>query len=188
MYTYEELSRFVEICQRCPLATTRRRAVMGKGDQNASVMFVAEAPGSCEDRDGVPFTGRSGELLDRLLHEAGMNREEIYITNIVKCHPPGNRDPQPEEQEQCMPYLKYETLLLRPRIIVCLGRIAAQRLIRQDYRITKEHGIFLYRKNTYLTAVYHPSAVLRDMNKWGETVKDFRAVKEKRDALSESYV
>ena len=183
MYTYEELREFVVNCQRCPLASTRRRAVMGKGDPKAPVMFVAEAPGNHEDMDGVPFTGRSGELLDQLLSGAGMSREEIYLTNVVKCHPPGNRDPKPEEQEQCMPYLKYETWLVKPRIIVCLGRIAAQRIIRPDYRITREHGAFVYRKNTYLTAVYHPSAVLRDMGKWEETLRDFRAIREKRDEL-----
>lgn len=157
----------------------------GKGDPKAPVMFVAEAPGNHEDMDGVPFTGRSGELLDQLLSGAGMSREEIYLTNVVKCHPPGNRDPKPEEQEQCMPYLKYETWLVKPKIIVCLGRIAAQRIIRPDYRITREHGTFVYRKNTYLTAVYHPSAVLRDMGKWEETLRDFRAIREKRDELAE---
>lgn len=183
MYTYEELKQFVEGCSHCPLSRTRNRAVMGKGNLQALVMFVAEAPGNCEDRDGIPFTGKSGELLDRLLQEAGMSREEIYLTNVVKCHPPGNRDPQAEEQEACIRYLKYETLLLQPRIIVCLGRIAAQRIIRPDFRITREHGTFLFRKNTYLTAVYHPSALLRDESKLPETIADFRAIRQKRDEL-----
>lgn len=179
MYTYDELKHFVDNCRRCPLAATRNRSVMGKGNLQTGILFVAEAPGYNEDRDGVPFTGKSGELFDRLLHDAGMSREEVYITNVVKCHPPGNRDPKPEEQDACIPYLKYETLLLRPQIIVCLGRIAAQRIIRPDYRITREHGTFLYRKNTYLTAVYHPSAVLRDETKLEETQADFRAIREK---------
>lgn len=103
-----------------------------------------------------PLPAGPGNMLDQLLSEAGMSREEIYLTNVVKCHPPGNRDPKPEEQEQCMPYLKYETWLVKPRIIVCLGRIAAQRIIRPDYRITREHGTFVYRKSTYLTAVTIP--------------------------------
>lgn len=183
MYTYEELKQFVESCSHCSLFRTRNRAVMGKGNLQASVMFVAEAPGNCEDRDGIPFTGKSGELLDRLLQEAGMSREEIYLTNVVKCHPPGNRDPKTEEQEACIRYLKYETLLLQPRIIVCLGRIAAQRIIRPDFRITREHGTFLFRKNTYLTAVYHPSALLRDESKLPETIADFQAIRQKRDEL-----
>ena len=183
MYTYEELKKYVESCMRCPLSQTRNKAVMGRGSLKSQVLFIAEAPGQNEDRDGIPFTGRSGELLDRLLAEAGMSRGEIYLTNIVKCHPERNRDPKPEEQEACMPYLKYETWLLRPRIIACLGRIAAQRIIRPDYRITREHGTFIYRKNTWLTAVYHPSALLRDETKIPETIADLRAIQKKLEEL-----
>lgn len=184
MYTYEELKDFVDHCHRCPLCQTRNHSVMGKGNLHGQILFIAEAPGYNEDRDGIPFTGKSGELFDRLLQEIGMKREEIYLTNIVKCHPPGNRDPFPEEQEACIPYLKYETALLRPKIIVCLGRIAAQRIIRPDYRITKEHGMFLERKNTWLTAVYHPSAVLRDETKLPQMQEDFRKIRELLEQLS----
>ena len=152
---------------------------MGRGSPRSPVLFIAEGPGRNEDRDGIPFTGQSGQVFDRLLGEIGMTREDVYITNIVKCHPPGNRDPKPEEQEACIPYLKYETLLLRPKMIVCLGRVAAQRIIRPDFRITREHGSFLLRKGVWLTAVYHPSAILRDDTKYPETAADFRAIKEK---------
>ena len=176
MYTYEELKQFVDNCTHCPLSQTRNKAVMGRGSLQAGILFIAEAPGRNEDRDGIPFTGKSGELFDELLAGAGMTREEIYLTNVVKCHPPGNRDPRPEEQEACMRYLKYETFLLQPKIIVCLGRIAAQRIIRPDYRITREHGKFLVRKNVWLTAVYHPSAILRDETKRAETEADYRAI------------
>lgn len=179
MYTYEELKNFVDHCGRCPLARTRNRAVMGRGSLRSPVLFIAEGPGRNEDRDGIPFTGQSGQVFDRLLGEIGMTREDVYITNIVKCHPPGNRDPKPEEQEACIPYLKYETLLLRPKMIVCLGRVAAQRIIQPDFRITREHGSFLLRKGVWLTAVYHPSAILRDDTKYPETAADFRAIKEK---------
>lgn len=179
MYTYEELKNFVDHCGRCPLAQTRNRAVMGRGSLRSPVLFIAEGPGRNEDRDGIPFTGQSGQMFDRLLGEIGMTREDVYITNIVKCHPPGNRDPKPEEQEACISYLKYETLLLRPKMIVCLGRVAAQRIIRPDFRITREHGSFLLRKGVWLTAVYHPSAILRDDTKYPETAADFRAIKEK---------
>lgn len=179
MYTYEELKNFVDHCGRCPLAQTRNRAVMGRGSLRSPVLFIAEGPGRNEDRDGIPFTGQSGQVFDRLLGEIGMTREDVYITNIVKCHPPGNRDPKPEEQEACIPYLKYETLLLRPKMIVCLGRVAAQRIIRPDFCITREHGSFLLRKGVWLTAVYHPSAILRDDTKYPETAADFRAIKEK---------
>ena len=183
MYSYGELKDFVDHCGRCPLSRTRNRAVMGKGNLHSPVLFIAEAPGRNEDRDGIPFTGRSGELFDRLLGEIGMNREEIYLTNIVKCHPPGNRDPEREEQEACMPYLKYETALIRPRIMVCLGRIAACRVIRPDFRITREHGQWTERKGFFLTGVDHPSALLRDPSKMAETKEDFQRIREKLDTF-----
>lgn len=129
------------------------------------------------DRDSI--YRRSGQIFDQMLSAAGMSREEIYLTNIVKCRPPGNRDPLAQEQEACMPYLKYETLLIRPEMIICLGRIAAQRIIRPEFRITREHGTFLKRKDVWLTAVYHPSAVLRDPSKYDETVRDLIAAKKK---------
>lgn len=179
MYTYDELKSFAENCSRCQLAGTRRKAVMGRGSLDADIMFVAEAPGTSEDRDGVPFTGPSGQVFDQLLAHIGMTREDIYLTNILKCHPPGNRDPLPEEQDACIPYLKYETLLIRPKMIVCLGRIAAQRIISPDYRITRQHGTFVYRKNTWLTAVYHPSAILRDPQKMAEAQADFMEIRKK---------
>ncbi len=184
LYTYEELKEFVDHCTHCPLSQTRNRAVMGRGSLNSPILFIAEGPGRNEDRDGIPFTGRSGEVFDRLLTGIGMKREDIYITNIVKCHPPGNRDPFPAEQEACMPYLKYETLLLRPKIIVCLGRIAAQRIIRPDYRIMREHGTFLFRKNVWLTSCYHPSAILRDPSKFSETQNDFHTIYHKLQEYS----
>lgn len=183
MYSYEELKGFVDNCTRCPLAKTRNRAVMGRGSLKSKILFIAEAPGNNEDADGVPFTGRSGEIFDELLSQAGMNREDIYLTNVVKCHPPKNRDPRPEEQEACIPYLKYETYLIKPRIIVCLGRIAAQRIISPEYRISREHGMFRFRKDTWLTAVYHPSAILRDPMKMEETRHDFEKIMEKLHEL-----
>ncbi len=181
MYTYEELKCFVDRCRRCALSETRKHPVMGRGNLKSPVLFIAEAPGNNEDQDGIPFTGRSGVIFDRLLAGIGFKRDEIYVTNIVKCHPPGNRDPEAKEQEACIPYLKYETILIRPRMIVCLGRIAAQRIIRPDYRITREHGSFLLRKNVWLTAVYHPSAILRDESKMAEAEADFAAIREKLD-------
>lgn len=185
MYTYEELKNFVDNCLRCPLSDTRNKAVMGKGNLNSPIMFIAEAPGNSEDRDGIPFTGPSGKVLDDLLKSIELKRQDIYLTNIVKCHPPKNRNPLPQEQEACMDYLRYETFMIKPKIIVCLGRIAAQRIIRPDYRITRDHGTFLYRKNTWLTAVYHPSAILRVPLKLKETREDFRKIQEKYLKASE---
>lgn len=179
MYTYDELKTFVDNCRRCPLAETRNKAVMGQGNMASRILFVAEAPGSCENRDGRPFTGPSGQLFDMLLADIGMKREDIYLTNIVKCHPSANRNPSPEEQEACIAYLKYETYLIKPKIIVCLGRIAAQRIIEPNYKITRSHGTFLYRKGTWLTAVYHPSAILREHSKMAEAKADFKKILEK---------
>lgn len=179
MYTYEELTAFVSRCTRCPLCRTRQNPVMGRGNLKGEILFIAEAPGNSEDRDGIPFTGPSGKVLDELLADADMSRQDIYLTNVVKCHPPGNRDPRPEEQEACIVYLKHETILLRPKIIVCLGRVAAQRLIDPDYRITRQHGTWVERKGCFLTATYHPSALLRDPSKQEAGKRDFQIIREK---------
>lgn len=186
MYNWEEIENFVTNCQRCPLARTRNKAVMGRGNHQAEIMFIAEAPGAKEDVAGIPFVGPAGQLFDQLLKDCSLTREEIYITNILKCHPPGNRDPQEGEKEQCFPYLKYETFLLKPRIIVCLGRVAAQRIISPDFKITRQHGTWIYRKNCALTAVYHPSALLRDPSKLEMTKEDFRHIVEKRNEICRS--
>lgn len=153
---------------------------MGRGSRQAELMLIAEAPGGEEDRQGILFVGRSGEVLDRLLKDCGLTREEIYITNILKCHPPGNCDPREEEKAACFPYLKYETFLLKPRIIVCLGRVAAQRIISPDFKITRQHGTWTYRKNCALTATYHPSAIPRDPSKYEIVKEDFCEVLKKR--------
>lgn len=182
-YTWNDIERHVAVCTQCPLSRTRHLPVMGRGNRSADLMLIAEAPGGQEDRQGIPFVGSSGEILDRLLGDCGLTREEIYITNILKCHPPGNRDPKDEEKDACFPYLKYETFLLKPKIIVCLGRVAAQRIISPDFRITRQHGTWTYRKNCALTAVYHPSAILRDDSKYEITRDDFRKIAEKRKKL-----
>ena len=165
MYTWDEIEQHISNCTHCPLSRTRHLPVMGRGNREADIMLIAEAPGGQEDMEGIPFVGRSGQVLDELLRDCSLRREDIYITNILKCHPPGNRDPKEEEKEACFPYLKYETFLLKPKIIVCLGRVAAQRIISPDFKITKQHGSWTVRKNCAMTAVYHPSAILRDPSK-----------------------
>lgn len=179
-YTWNDIEQHVASCVQCPLNKTRHRPVMGRGSHQADIMLIAEAPGGQEDQQGIPFVGRSGEILDDLLRDCGLSRQEIYITNILKCHPPGNRDPKEEEKEACFPYLKYETFLLKPRIIVCLGRVAAQRIISPDFKITRQHGVWTYRKNCALTATYHPSAILRDPSKYEIVKADFHEIVKKR--------
>ena len=183
MYTWEELENFVNNCHQCPLSRTRQHAVMGRGDHHADIMFIAEAPGAREDEAGYPFVGPAGQLLDELLKSSSLNREEIYITNILKCHPPGNREPAEQEKTACFPFLKYETYLLKPKIIVCLGRVAAQRIISPDFKITKQHGTWIERKGCSLTAIYHPSALLRDPGKIDLTKRDLMEIAHKRAEL-----
>ena len=185
LYTWDELKYFVEHCNRCDLCRERRNPVMGRGDLNSRIMLIAEAPGRMEDEKGIPFVGRSGEILDELLKSVSLSRDEIYITNINKCHPPGNRDPEEAEQQACMPFLKYETALIRPKIMVCLGRIATRKVIAPGFRISREHGTWIERKGFFLTAVYHPSALLRDPSKVEETRRDFQEIKRKLEELSQ---
>ena len=186
MYTHQELETMILQCSRCPLSKSRKQPVIGRGSLKADIMFVAEAPGTQEDVQGIPFVGPAGRVLDILLASAGLTRQEIYITNIIKCHPPGNRDPKPEEQESCLPFLRAETALLKPPVIVCLGRIAAQKLIDPQFKITKQHGTWVYRKGYWITAVYHPSAILRDPSKLEETKKDFQSIIQKLQEIEDS--
>jgi len=146
-------------------------------------MFVGEAPGEKEDLSGIPFVGAAGKLLDKYLYAVDIPREEVYIANILKCRPPKNRDPKPEEQDMCIEYLREQTRLIRPKMIVCLGRIAAMRLIRPNYRITAEHGQFVEKGGFLMTAVYHPALLLRDPRKKEDMLKDMQAIKEKLDGM-----
>lgn len=181
--TWEELENAARNCAACPLHATRTNCVFGVGNRHAKLMFVGEAPGEQEDLSGVPFVGRAGQLLDRYLEAVGIERDDVYIANILKCRPPQNRDPQPAEEDCCMPFLREQVRLIRPRMIVCLGRISAMRLIRPDYRITKEHGQWITKGGFEMTAVYHPSLLLRDPRKKEEMLVDMKAVKAHLDAL-----
>ena len=163
-------------CQKCGLAETRTNVVFGEGARDAEVMFIGEGPGEQEDRTGRPFVGRAGQLLDDMLAMIGLDRSRVYITNTVKCRPPRNRDPLNVEQDACLGWLRRQTALLRPKIIVCLGRIAAKELIREDFRITAEHGQWFERGGVQMTAIYHPSALLRDVSKRPETFEDLKSI------------
>ncbi len=176
--TWEELERECRECTLCSLSATRTNCVFGTGNRSARLMFVGEAPGEKEDLSGVPFVGAAGKLLDRYLEAVGIDRGDVYIANILKCRPPKNRDPEPDEQDKCMPYLREQVRLIRPEIIVCLGRISAMRLIKPDFRITAEHGQFVKKGNFTLTAVYHPAALLRDPRKKEDMYRDMLKIKE----------
>jgi len=152
-------------CTACGLCETRTNVVFGTGADNAEVMFIGEGPGENEDLTGEPFVGRGGKLLDKMLTAVDLDRHKnIYIANIVKCRPPKNRDPLPEEQEQCIKWLRKQFAILKPKIVVCLGRIAAAKIIKPDIKITKEHGIFFEKNGILMMAIYHPAALLRNPN------------------------
>lgn len=181
--TWEELYEDCAKCERCELHRTRNNCVFGVGDRNADIMFIGEAPGEREDLSGTPFVGRAGQLLDKYLLAVDLPRESVYIANILKCRPPKNRDPLPAEEDACMDYLREQVRLVKPRIIVCLGRIAAQRLISPDYRITREHGTWVQRGSFLITAVYHPALLLRDPRKKEEMLEDMKSIAAKLDEL-----
>lgn len=173
-----ELKQEISICRRCSLCQTRTNTVMGRGGEEAEILFIGEAPGADEDREGLPFVGAAGQLLNQYLDFIGLEEEDYYIANILKCRPPHNRDPLPEEEEACMPYLRRQVQILTPRILVCLGRIAAQRIISPDFRITRDHGKWFERGGTRIMATFHPSALLRDPSKKEAALTDFKMIAE----------
>ena len=181
MKTWEELYDECASCEKCELYKTRTNCVFGVGNKDADILFIGEAPGENEDLSGTPFVGRAGQLLDKFLFAVDIPRESVYIANILKCRPPKNRDPKPDEEDACMGYLREQVRLIKPKMIVCLGRIAAQRLISPTYRITKEHGQWVEKGNFLITAVYHPALLLRDPRKKEEMLEDMKAIKAKLD-------
>ena len=184
--TFDELEAACASCSACPLGATRTKSVFGTGNRDADLMFVGEAPGEREDLTGIPFVGAAVKLFDRYLEAVDIKREDVYIANILKCRPPKNRDPQPAEEDACIGFLREQVKLVRPKLIVCLGRISAMRLIKPDFKITKEHGVWFERGGFEMCAVYHPSALLRDPRKKEDMLVDMKAVKAKLDALTEN--
>ena len=184
MPDWNSLERACRECTACQLCQRRTNVVFGVGNRNADILFVGEGPGEQEDLQGEPFVGAAGKLLDDMLSIIDLDRKQCYIANIVKCRPPGNRDPLEEEQDACVGYLWDQIALIRPKIIVCLGRIAATRLIRPDFRITREHGTWIEQYGIWMTAIYHPSALLRDLTKRPETFVGLLSIRKKAKELS----
>ena len=184
MDTWESLQSACAVCQGCGLCQTRHNVVFGVGNPQAKLMLVGEGPGEQEDLQGVPFVGPAGKLLDDMLSIIDIDRTNCYIANIVKCRPPKNRDPKEEEQDACIGYLNRQIALVQPKVLVCLGRIAAMRLIDGNYRITRQHGEWVQRDGLWMTAIYHPSALLRDVSKRPETFDDLLSIREKLRELS----
>ena len=175
----QQLQEQCQRCHRCALADTRTNLVFGDGNPDAKIMLIGEGPGEQEDLQGIPFVGRAGLLLDQMLDIIGLDRSKYYICNIVKCRPPRNRDPLNIEQDSCIGWLEEQIRMIEPKIIICLGRIAACRLIRSDYKITKEHGRWEQHNGIWMTSIYHPSALLRDEMKRPETFDDLKSIQQK---------
>ena len=177
MDAWEKLNGECAGCFRCPLSETRHNVVFGDGNPRARVMLIGEGPGEQEDIRGLPFVGAAGKLLDSMLEMIDLDRSRVYIANTVKCRPPRNRDPQREETDACRDWLDRQIALIEPRIIVCLGRIAARELISEDFRITAQHGQWFDRDGIRYMATFHPSALLRDVSKRPEAFTDLRTLR-----------
>lgn len=186
---WEQLKKDCMGCDKCELGKTRTKLVFGVGNENAKVLFIGEGPGANEDLQGEPFVGRGGQLLDKFLAAVDLDRKKnIYIANMVKCRPPQNRDPLPAEQDMCIGWLREQTRLLKPKIIVCLGRISATRLISPDFKVTKQHGQFIEKNGTLMMGTFHPAALLRNPNQKPAALEDFVALREKiMEVCPETY-
>lgn len=182
---WEDLEQRCQNCKECSLCETRTNVVFGVGSRTAEILFVGEGPGKNEDEQGIPFVGKAGQLLDDMLAIIGLDRTQVYIANIVKCRPPQNRDPLSVEQDACIGYLREQVALIRPKLIVCLGRIAAMRLIREDFKITREHGQWFQKGSFSLMAMYHPAALLRDPVRRPEAFDDLMSLREKIHSVCE---
>lgn len=179
MDAWQELEQKCLHCTSCELCNGRHNVVFGVGNRNADIMLIGEGPGEQEDLQGEPFVGPAGKLLDDMLSIIDLDRTKVYIANIVKCRPPHNRDPQENEEQACIGYLRKQIQLIQPKMIICLGRIAARQIIYPEYRITREHGQWINRDGLWYTAIYHPSALLRDLSKRPETFEDLLYIRDK---------
>jgi len=179
-----ELKKECLSCENCSLCHTRTNVVFGDGNENAKIVLIGEAPGANEDLQGLPFVGRSGKLLDEMCESVGLSRKKnIYIANTVKCRPPENRDPTFEERRSCALWLKSQLEIMRPLIIVCVGRISAQEVIGKDFYISKQHGQFFRHGKMFLTAIYHPAAILRNINLKPDTLEDLKKIRKLAEEL-----
>lgn len=185
MYNLESIKRFCFNCKKCDLYKTRTNVVFGDGNENADLMFIGEGPGYNEDQTGIPFVGRAGKLLDKMLNAINLSRQDVYIANIVKCRPPNNRNPLKQESDICIDYLRWQVKLIKPSIIVCLGSVAAKNIIDPNFRLTANRGIWIKKGNVDIIASFHPAALLRDEKKKSPAWEDFKSIKSKYDELNQ---
>ena len=175
----EELEESIKNCTKCKLCKNRKNIVFGVGNINTKIMFIGEGPGADEDEQGIPFVGKAGQLMNKAFDVVGINRDEIYIANIVKCRPPNNRDPEPDEVASCIDYLRNQVMIIKPEIIVLLGRIALQNILGTEYKITASRGKWIEKKGILYMPTWHPAALLRDETKKIDFIEDLKQVVQK---------
>jgi len=186
MYTsFSQIKEDVACCEKCGLCASRKNTVFGEGNVHARIMFIGEGPGRDEDELGRPFVGLAGKLLDKMLASIEFTRNDVYIANILKCRPPGNRDPEPEEAAACIGYLRAQAGFIKPKIIVCLGRISTRYILGQDIRIMRDRGVWHEVKGFSIMPTYHPAALLRNEQLKKDAYKDLLAIKARYDELGE---
>ncbi|MBR6034406.1 MAG: uracil-DNA glycosylase [Clostridia bacterium] len=174
--TWEQLEAEVSKCKKCKLSENRTNTVLGVGNRQADIMFIGEGPGADEDREGVPFVGKAGKLMNQALIGLGINRDELYIANVVKCRPPGNRNPETDEANACIDYLRAQVMLVKPKIIVLLGSVALKNILGEEYGITTSRGKWIEKKGIMYIATWHPAALLRDEAKKIDFWNDLKEV------------
>ncbi len=180
---WEDLENSIKDCKKCKLCTNRTNIVFGCGNKQANIMFIGEGPGADEDMQGIPFVGRAGKLMNMAFDTLGIEREQVYIANIVKCRPPSNRDPENDESKACLDYLRNQVILVKPKIIVLLGRIALQNILGSEYKITASRGKWVQKRNIWYMTTWHPAALLRDETKKIDFIKDLKLVLDKAKDL-----
>ena len=182
--TLDELEIKCKNCTKCDLCEGRTNLVFGVGKKDADIMLIGEGPGENEDLQGQPFVGRSGQLLDKFLASVDLSRDKnVYIANMVKCRPPKNRDPKPEEQDMCINWLREQFKIIKPKIIVCVGRISAQKLIDKNFKVTQQHGEFIDKNGTLFMGTYNPAAIQRKPNNKEAAFGDWLALRDKINEL-----
>ena len=182
---WENLEELIKDCNKCKLCKTRHNIVFGTGNKNANIMFIGEGPGADEDRQGEPFVGKAGQLMNLAFDTVGIDRDDVYIANIVKCRPPANRDPEDDEVYACLNYLRNQVMLIKPQIIVLLGRIALQNILGKEYKITASRGKWVEKKGILYMPTWHPAALLRDETKKIDFIKDLMLVVEKAKVIED---
>ena len=175
----EQLEEDASKCQKCKLCTTRKNVVFGTGNKNADLMFIGEGPGADEDTQGIPFVGKAGKLMNMAFEAIGLKREDVYIANVVKCRPPANRNPQEDEANACLDYLRNQVILVKPKIIVLLGSVALKNILGKEYGITASRGKWIQKRGILYMPTWHPAALLRDETKKIDFIKDLQEVLEK---------